>query len=91
MRYYILYPGNTEADTVNSVNQLGEKIILQKNSQIKSKNLKFKFKIKMVKININDLDRFQHDYKGKEKIRRRKNREERDSEKPPRQKKGNRK
>jgi hypothetical protein len=22
MRYYILYPGNTEADTVNSVNQL---------------------------------------------------------------------
>ena len=45
----------------------------------------------MVKININDLDRFQHDYKGREKIRRRKNREERDSEKPPRQKKGNRK
>ena len=24
MRYYILYPGNTEADTVNSVNQLGD-------------------------------------------------------------------
>ena len=24
MRYYILYPGNTEADTVNSINQLGD-------------------------------------------------------------------
>tara|TARA_R100000315_G_C5215520_1_gene128641 strand:+ start:647 stop:892 length:246 start_codon:yes stop_codon:yes gene_type:complete len=24
MRYYILYPGNTEADTVNSTNQLGD-------------------------------------------------------------------
>jgi len=24
MRYYILYPGNTEADTVNDINQLGE-------------------------------------------------------------------
>ena len=24
MRYYILYPGNTEADTVNDVNQLGD-------------------------------------------------------------------
>jgi hypothetical protein len=25
MKYYILYPGNTEADTINDVNQLGEK------------------------------------------------------------------
>ena len=24
MRYYILYPGNTEADTVNDTNQLGD-------------------------------------------------------------------
>jgi len=24
MRFYILYPGNTEADTVNSINQLGD-------------------------------------------------------------------
>ena len=24
MRYYILYPGNTEADTINSINQLGD-------------------------------------------------------------------
>jgi hypothetical protein len=24
MRYYILYPNNTEADTVNDVNQLGD-------------------------------------------------------------------
>ena len=24
MRYYILYPGNTEADTVNDINQLGD-------------------------------------------------------------------
>jgi hypothetical protein len=25
MKYYILYPGNTEADTINDTNQLGEK------------------------------------------------------------------
>ena len=24
MRYFILYPGNTEADTINDINQLGE-------------------------------------------------------------------
>tara|TARA_B100001059_G_scaffold84097_1_gene82130 strand:- start:421 stop:669 length:249 start_codon:yes stop_codon:yes gene_type:complete len=24
MRYYILYPGNTEADTINDINQLGD-------------------------------------------------------------------
>ena len=24
MRYYILYPNNTEADTVNDINQLGD-------------------------------------------------------------------
>jgi|TARA_R110000851_G_scaffold5443_1_gene22583 hypothetical protein len=24
MRYYILYPNNTEADTINDVNQLGD-------------------------------------------------------------------
>ena len=24
MRYYILYPGNDESDTVNSINQLGD-------------------------------------------------------------------
>jgi hypothetical protein len=24
MRYYILYPGNTEADTINAINQLGD-------------------------------------------------------------------
>ena len=24
MIYYILYPGNTEADTINDINQLGE-------------------------------------------------------------------
>ena len=24
MRYYILYPGNTEGDTINAINQLGD-------------------------------------------------------------------
>ncbi len=24
MRYYILYPGNTENDTINAINQLGD-------------------------------------------------------------------
>jgi hypothetical protein len=24
MRYYILYPGNTETDTINAINQLGD-------------------------------------------------------------------
>ena len=24
MRYFILYPGNTEADTINSINQFGD-------------------------------------------------------------------
>ena len=24
MRYYILYPDNTEADTINDINQLGD-------------------------------------------------------------------
>ena len=40
MRYYILYPDNTEADTINDINQLGYLLINEDNLKAATKIFK---------------------------------------------------